>query len=206
MTKYSLDIEQAIIGDDGLAVQSGWITVYNANSESGEYTGVSNEYLPLGVSLPAGGYADAPALPGEADKAVRRDASGTAWEVVDDFRGKVVYSTETGQQEEVTEIGKLPDYLTLCAPQTVYDKWDGKKWVTDKDAQKDAEIQHAEYTKSQLLSEATAKIAPLQDAVDTNMAKDDEKSLLTAWKTYRVLLSRIDTSKAPDITWPELPQ
>ncbi|HHH0822897.1 TPA: tail fiber assembly protein [Yersinia enterocolitica] len=206
MTKHSLDIEQAIVGDNGLAVQSGWITVYNANSESGEYTGVSNEYLPLGVSLPAGGYADAPTLPDDNNKAVRRNISGTAWEVVDDFRGKVAYSTETGQQEEVTEIGGLPDYLTLYAPQTAYDKWGGKKWVTDKDAQKDAEIQHAEYTKSQLLSEATAKIAPLQDAVDTDMATDDEKSLLTAWKTYRVLLSRINTSKGADISWPNQPK
>ncbi|HDL7347350.1 tail fiber assembly protein [Yersinia enterocolitica] len=72
-------------------------------------------------------------------------------------------------------------------------------------AQKDAEIQHAEYTKSQLLSEATAKIAPLQDAVDTGMVTDVEKEQLTAWKTYRVLLSRIDTSKAPDIEWPVAP-
>lgn len=206
MTKHSLDIEQAIIGDNGLAVQSGWITVYNANSESGEYTGVSNEYLPLGVSLPAGGYADAPTLPDDNNKAVRRNISGTAWDVVDDFRGKVAYSTETGQQEEVTEIGALPDNLTLLAPQTFYDKWNGKKWVTDKDAQKDAGIQEAEYKKAQLLSEATTKIAPLQDALDTGMATNDEKALLIAWKTYRVLLSRIDTSKAPDIEWPVSPE
>ncbi|HDL7932515.1 TPA: tail fiber assembly protein [Yersinia enterocolitica] len=205
MTKYSLDIEQAIIGDNGLAVQSGWITVYNANSESGEYTGVSNEYLPLGVSLPAGGYADAPTLPDDNNKAVRRNISGTAWDVVDDFRGKVAYSTETGQQEEVTEIGGLPDYLTLLAPQTIYDKWDGMKWVTDKATQQTAAAHAAEEKKTQLLNDATVKIAPLLDAVDTGMATNDDKAQLTAWKTYRVLLSRIDTSKAPDIEWPVSP-
>ncbi|WP_208907139.1 tail fiber assembly protein, partial [Enterobacter cloacae] len=26
------------------------------------------------------------------------------------------------------------------------------------------------------------------------------------WKKYRVLLNRVDTSKAPDIEWPEKPQ
>ncbi|WP_161598542.1 tail fiber assembly protein, partial [Yersinia bercovieri] len=26
------------------------------------------------------------------------------------------------------------------------------------------------------------------------------------WKTYRVLLNRIDTSKAPDIEWPVAPK
>ncbi|EMG9853476.1 tail fiber assembly protein, partial [Escherichia coli] len=29
--------------------------------------------------------------------------------------------------------------------------------------------------------------------------------LLEAWKKYRVLLNRIDTSTAPDIEWPEIP-
>ncbi|EKN3562369.1 TPA: tail fiber assembly protein [Yersinia enterocolitica] len=46
----------------------------------------------------------------------------------------------------------------------------------------------------------------MQDAVDTSMATNDDKAQLTAWKTYRVLLSRIDTSKAPDIEWPVSPE
>ena len=63
----------------------------------------------------------------------------------------------------------------------------------------------AEEKKTQLLNDATVKIAPLQDAVDTELATNDDKEQLTAWKTYRVLLSRIDTSKAPDIEWPVSP-
>lgn len=206
MTKYSLDIAAAQLGQDGLSITEGWIAVYSASPDSREYTGVSNEYLPIGVSLPASGYPDSPTLPARDDKAVRRNATGTAWEIVDDLRGKVAYSTETGQPEEVTTIGELPASLTLLAPLTVYDQWNGTKWVTDKAAQQTAAVQIAEETKAQLLSYATVKIAPLQDAVDTNMAKDDEKSLLTAWKTYRVLLSRIDTAKAPDIEWPVSPE
>ncbi|HAL6907736.1 TPA: tail fiber assembly protein, partial [Escherichia coli] len=27
-----------------------------------------------------------------------------------------------------------------------------------------------------------------------------------AWKKYRVLLNRVDTSTAPDIEWPEIPE
>lgn len=52
---------------------------------------------------------------------------------------------------------------------------------------------------------ASEQIAPLQDAVDLDIATDDEKSQLDEWKKYRVLLNRIDTSNAPDITFPELP-
>lgn len=45
----------------------------------------------------------------------------------------------------------------------------------------------------------------LQDAVDAGIATDEETALLAAWKTYRVQLMRIDTSKAPDIEWPPVP-
>ena len=206
MTKYSLEIAAAQIGENGLAIRAGWIAVYSADTQSQEFIGVNNEYLPLGVSLPANGYADSPVLPTEQDKAVRRNDAGNAWEIVADLRGKVAYSTETGQSGEVNFIGELPDTLTLLAPLTIYDKWNGANWVTDKAAQHAAVARAAEEKKAQLLNEATAKIAPLQDAVDTGMATDGEKPHLTAWKTYRVLLNRIDTSKAPDITWPQLPE
>lgn len=56
-----------------------------------------------------------------------------------------------------------------------------------------------------LMNEASAKIAPLQDAVDLDMATEEEAAALTAWKKYRILLSRVDVSTAPDIEWPESP-
>lgn len=54
--------------------------------------------------------------------------------------------------------------------------------------------------------EANRTIAPLQDAVDISIATDEEITRLAEWKRYRVELSRIDTSKAPDITWPVRPE
>lgn len=57
----------------------------------------------------------------------------------------------------------------------------------------------------ELMRLATRKINPLQDAVDLEMATEEEEASLKVWKKYRVLLNRIDTSKAPDITWPEQP-
>lgn len=35
---------------------------------------------------------------------------------------------------------------------------------------------------------------------------EEETSLREAWKKYRVLLNRVDTSTAPDIEWPEEPR
>ncbi|WP_083764685.1 tail fiber assembly protein [Sodalis glossinidius] len=72
------------------------------------------------------------------------------------------------------------------------------------------------YTADELMEQATHKrdyrleqaakiIAPLQDAVDLDMATDAEKVTLLAWKKYRVLLNRLDISSAPDIDWPDPP-
>lgn len=59
--------------------------------------------------------------------------------------------------------------------------------------------------KNALMGVASAAIAPLQDSLDLDFATDEEKTLLLAWKKYRVLLMRIDTSKAPGIEWPTPP-
>lgn len=66
-------------------------------------------------------------------------------------------------------------------------------------------IAEAEQQKQSLLAEANNAIAPLQDAVDLDMATDEEIAQSMEWKKYRVLLNRVDTSTAPDIEWPEKP-
>ncbi|MFS1538232.1 MAG: tail fiber assembly protein [Candidatus Phlomobacter fragariae] len=60
-------------------------------------------------------------------------------------------------------------------------------------------IAEAEDEKFALMQNASDIISPLQDAIDLDMAIEEEKKQLKAWKKYRVLLNRIDTSTAPDI-------
>lgn len=50
--------------------------------------------------------------------------------------------------------------------------------------------------KNSLMQVASEHIAPLQDAVDLEIATEEERSLLEAWNKYRVLLNRVDTSVA----------
>lgn len=59
--------------------------------------------------------------------------------------------------------------------------------------------------KAALKASADTEIAWRQDAVDADMATDEETAELAEWKKYRVLLMRVDISKAPDINWPEIP-
>ena len=53
---------------------------------------------------------------------------------------------------------------------------------------------------------ADSEIAWRQDAVDADIATAEEIALLAEWKKYRVLLMRVDTSKAPGIDWPNTPE
>ena len=66
-------------------------------------------------------------------------------------------------------------------------------------------IMLAESRKQSLMAEATAAIDPLRDAVDLGMATTEEESALKEWKTYRVILNRIDTSLGADVVWPTPP-
>ncbi|MBT0344109.1 tail fiber assembly protein [Morganella morganii subsp. morganii] len=66
-------------------------------------------------------------------------------------------------------------------------------------------IAEAEARKQALIAEANAAIAPLQDAVDLGMITPVEEAALKEWKIYRVLLSRVNTSTAPDTIWPVKP-
>ncbi|CAI2527623.1 Bacteriophage tail assembly protein [Serratia ficaria] len=201
--KYTLDAPAAVIGENGLATAAGWLTVYNASTRTGEYSGASVEYIPVGVGLPAGGHQDAPELPADSSQAIQRQ--GNAWLLVADHRGKTAYLTQTGQSVVISHIGELDDTLTFLAPSTPFDSWNGKKWVTDKTAQHQSQIAAAQVELASRTAEATAAISPLQDAVDTGIATEEEQAALLAWKKYRVALSRINTEEAPGITWPEAP-
>ncbi len=65
--------------------------------------------------------------------------------------------------------------------------------------------EEAEAKKQDLIAGTTATIAPLQDAVDLDIATPEEISALKEWKTYRVMLNRVDTSLGADVVWPTRP-
>ncbi|WP_312293248.1 tail fiber assembly protein [Atlantibacter hermannii] len=64
----------------------------------------------------------------------------------------------------------------------------------------------AEQEKQYRLTVANNQIAPLQDAVDLDMATEQEEADLLAWKKYRIQVNRVNTDTAPDINWPVKPQ
>lgn len=190
--------------ENGFAVVAGNIVVFNYDGLTREFLSQSTEFLPVGVSIPANACTDKPLI-AKKGYVVCRNSQLTGWEYLADHRGETVWNIKTGTGQQITVLGDYPTDTTIYPPSTPYDKWNGERWVTDEAAKVAAEIAQATATKSALIKSAAAKIEPLQDAVDLGMATDDEKARFNAWRKYRVLLARVDTSTAPAILWPGIP-
>ena len=196
--KYKLQPEVAVLDNNGLTISAGWAVIYNVDAK-GEFLQATYQYLPVGVGLPANAYLDAP-------KDVKDNQSiihnGQQWTYPKDLRGTTIYSTETGAETTMEDVGDIPEGYTTLKPGSEFDSWDGKKWQLDVNKQHQYEVNQASTKKNQLIAEATSQISYLQDAIDADIATDAEKSLFAALKKYRVLLNRIDVNQAPDIEWP----
>lgn len=190
--------EYITLNEQGFADASGWVVCY-LTSPDGEYLGFIDEFIPATAGLPAGAYIDEPPAD-EAGKAIIR--VGDKWELVDDHRGEIVYSTENGQPVEVKALGDYPDNTTPLAPATAFDKWNGSAWVTDEAQLKAGEIAETEARRAQLRAQADSEIAWRQYAVDRGKATNEETAALIEWQDYRLDLMRVNPEKP---YWPPLP-
>ncbi|HGL6357696.1 TPA: tail fiber assembly protein [Citrobacter amalonaticus] len=180
------------------------VTVYNLRSDTNEFIGSGDAFIPAHTGLPANCTTIKPPTIKAGFIAVF-DANEKKWQSIEDHRGEVVYDTETGNAIIINEPGKYPTGITTIAPENEWQKWNGKAWVNDADAEREALTGEAQAGKTALLRQANDVIATLQDAVDLDMATEDEKTLLVTWKKYRVMLNRVQPENAPDIVWPEIP-
>ncbi|EKO9475269.1 tail fiber assembly protein [Salmonella enterica] len=186
-----------------MSEQAQTIKIFNLRSDTNEFIGAGDAYIPPHTGLPANCTDLAPPDIPSSHIAVF-DAETQTWSLQEDHRGETVYDTTTGNQVYISEPGPLPENVTSVSPVGEYQKWDSKAkvWVKDEAAEKAAQLRQAEETKNRLLQIASEKIAPLQDAVDLDEATDKEKASLLAWRKYRVQVNRVDTLKP---VWPEKP-
>ncbi|HAI7318257.1 TPA: hypothetical protein HJW14_003540 [Escherichia coli] len=169
-----------------------------------EFIGEGDAYIPPHTGLPANSTDIAPPdIPAGFVAVFNSDES--SWHLVEDHRGKTVYDVASGDALFISELGPLPENVTWLSPEGEFQKWNGTAWVKDTEAEKLFRIREAEEIKNNLMQVASEHIAPLQDAADLEIATEEEISLLEAWKKYRVLLNRVDTSTSQDIEWPALP-
>ncbi|EFH8539049.1 tail fiber assembly protein [Escherichia coli] len=189
-----------------IATVAGEITVYNYRGDTREYISSSVEYLPVGVGIPANSCTDALGTH-KAGYAICRSADFNSWEYVPDHRGETVYSTETGESKEITAPGDYSENTTTIAPLTPFDKWDGEKWVTDTEAQHSAAVDVAEAQRQSLIDAAMASISLIQLKLQAGrQLTQAEITRLNAVLDYIDTVTATDTSTAPDVIWPELPE
>lgn len=205
--KYSLELEKAEIGKDGLATRNGWIKTYAcAYDTTREYLGANMEYLYEGVSVSAGAYTDQPEIPSSDNLAIMRSEDDMDWLHVPDFRGKTVYNTITREYLIVEYIGDIKKGYTLLEPKTNFDEWDGGKWVINKEKQKESQIIEANRQKEFLIEEAEKVIALLERKIKIGVASDIDRAKLREWEIYSLKINEIDTSLISDINWTEKPE
>ncbi|EEZ9832952.1 TPA: tail fiber assembly protein [Escherichia coli] len=199
-------MDNAVLNSEFIATKAGDITVYNYDGETREYISTSSEYLAVGVGIPAYSCLDAPGIHREG-YVICRSVDFNSWGYVPDHRGETVYSTETGESKEITVPGDYPENTTTIAPLTPYDKWDGEKWVTDTEAQHSAAVEAAEAQRQSLIDAAMASISLIQLKLQAGRKlTQPENTRLNAVLDYIDAVTATDTSTAPDVIWPELPE
>lgn len=180
------------------------LTVYNLSSDTSELIGTGDCFVPANTGLPA--FCTNLKPPKEkVGFVVVFDADTGTWQYVADHRGKTYWNTQNRQMQVIDLLGDVPNEMTDKAPTSDFDTWDGNAWVKNAQAEKDFQTDIAARELKERMSLAINTISTLQDAVDLAMATEAEENRLTAWRTYRVLLSRIDTASTLDINWPPLP-
>ncbi|BDH32398.1 tail fiber assembly protein [Escherichia coli] len=199
-------MDKAVLNSELIATKAGNITVYNYDGETREYISTSNEYLAVGVGIPAYSCLDAPGTY-KAGYAICRSVDLNSWEYMPDHRGEIIYSTETGEAKEITAPGDYPENTTTIVPLTPYDKWDGEKWVTDSEAQHGAAVEAAEAQRQSLIDAAMASIGLIQLKLQAGRKlMQAETTRLNAVLDYIDAVTATNTSTAPDVIWPELPE
>lgn len=188
--------------DAGHAKEAGTVRVYHYVTETGEYWTWSDEFIPVGVSIPGSSTL---IDPGEDIAGHVWVFDGSDWVSKEDHRNETVYSTDDGTPTVVKHIGAIRDGFTTLAAATPYDKWNGSAWVTDTDAQHAADVAAAEQTKQNLLAAAHSTISIWQTELQLGIISDADEAKLKEWMLYIKAVKAVDASNASDTQWPMQP-
>lgn len=184
--------------------------IYQASPVTGEYVGRSTaDPSPLepGVWLiPSMATMQEPPETEEGFVAVLSTGVVDNWAVREDRRG-LVYDTGTGRESLWEDLGPLPEGLTNCPRPGRFHVWAGGEWQLDLAAEQAALRAEVLNESEKRLSEAATRIAPLQYAVDLEVATEADLANLQSWKRYSVDLSRINQQPGfpQAVDWPAVP-
>ncbi len=194
--------------DQGFATTSGKVMVYNYNEHTHEFTFNREEFIYVGVSVPA--HSTIVPVPEEREGYARvYNESTKKWEYVEDHRGVEVYSKADQTKVTIQELGPIDDIYTTIAPTSVHDKWDEDQgaWVLDEVAEYESKVAAADAKKVALIDEANVYINSKQwpSKLAMNRLSDDDKVKFNLWLDYQEEVEAIETTDPDNIVWPEAP-
>ncbi|HEC8132747.1 TPA: DUF4376 domain-containing protein [Salmonella enterica subsp. enterica serovar Saintpaul] len=106
------------------------IKIFNLRSDTNEFIGAGDAYIPPHTGLPANCTDIAPPdIP--ASHIAVFDPENETWSLHEDHRGETVYDTQTGNPIYISEPGPLPENTTTLAPASAIDKFENGQWVAD---------------------------------------------------------------------------
>ncbi|MFP1910317.1 tail fiber assembly protein [Lonsdalea quercina] len=79
-------------------------------------------------------------------------------------------------------------------------------WVDAPPLTQEALIAAAESKRLQLLNHADEVVKDWRVELALEEISDEDKTKLSAWMSYKKAVKAVDTSTAPDITWPDEPE
>ena len=166
-------------------------------------TDMAGEPVYAMLSVPAQAAPDAPPeIP--SGMLARRLPDDSGWELVADTLG--VWYDATGSQVRIDSLDVDVSALTREAPLDRTSMRVDGAWVPDPAKVAAAAKVSADAAVSAGMAEAARQIAVLQDAVDLGIATQAESEAFTAWRTHRVLLSRLKSDPAyPNVAFPVQP-
>lgn len=180
------------------------LRVYNWRTDTREFIGASDAYIPPHTGLPACCTETAPPeIP--AGQVALFDENAGAWSLTEDHRGETVYGTTTGVARYIDAPGALPPDSVSTAPSGPFMKWDGQAWIKDEAAEKAARVADAVARRDTLLAAARKTIGEWQSELLLGSLGDADKASLKEWLDYIRLLKQVNTDNAPDIVWPVEP-
>ncbi|HDC1420300.1 TPA: DUF4376 domain-containing protein [Salmonella enterica] len=106
------------------------IKVYNLRSDTNEFIGTGDAYIPPYTGLPTNCTDIVPPDIPASHTAVF-DTEKQTWSLFEDHRGETVYDTQTGNPIYISEPGPLPENTTTQAPTSPIDKFENGQWVAD---------------------------------------------------------------------------
>lgn len=193
-----------VFDDAGLAIEAGEIRCFYYDSLTLEYTGWSDEFINIGVSMPDN---STDIHPGDeiADKVAVFSQDG--WQQQEDHRGQTVWSTNDGRASIIDYIGEIKSDFTTMPPSTPFDEWDGMQWVTDTEAQRESAIMQAENERQRLLKHADAVMLDWRTELMLGEISDANRAKLSAWLAYKNEVKSVDVTTDPEhVSWPVLPE